>query len=329
MRPLARIAIGGAFAAIVVGSGTARAQGKTAVAVTRAASASDCPDAPALVARTAASGAKTEFVAAGAPSTTRDEIVVAFDREGDERRASIAAPGGRTRTLVERAKDCDGLADAVVVALVLSTDGREDTAPRESPAAPAPTPTTRDEAAAEPTPAPPPTEGGLLYRASAGALASIGVVREAAPAAVLGFHLGPREHAFRAGAVVTFVPPNDLPVGEGSISVFYAATALDLCWAFVRERPIAFEGCGRGEVGLLSGEARGFATNDDRTRVRVAGGPVARAIVPLGASLGLFVEGSALAAAKRQRFAIEGAGVAYDPPAIGLGAGAGLALTIR
>jgi hypothetical protein len=315
-------------------SSRALAETKTAIEVTRAASAKDCPDAPALVARTAASGAKTAFVVSSPSDEAIDEqaraaqrarraIVVAFDRDGEERRASIAAPGGRTRTLVERASDCDGLADAVVLALVLSTDGGDDAEPSPPPAPP------RDEAPArEPAAA---TEGprGLAVRASAGAMASNGVVRELAPGAMLGLHLGPQAAKLRAGAVLTFVPPNDLPVGSGSIEVLYAATAIDLCWAPLRDRPVAIEACGRGEIGLLAGQARGFATNEDRTRPRVAGGAAARAVVPLAPAIGVFLEGSALAALRRQRFAIEGAGVAYDPPSVGLGAGAGLTWSIR
>lgn len=310
------------FVAALLATERAAAAEPRALRVTRAEGASDCPDASSLAARAQASGAKQAYVASR--DDAPEQIVVAFDREGEARRARIAASDGRTRTLVERAPDCEGLAEAVVVALVLSADAAE--AP---PAAPPPAPgpaVMEEEEEKERPPAEAAPRRGIAVRALAGATASIGVVRAIAPGATIGAHLGARDGRLRFGGALTFVPPSEVPLGDGAIRIGYAAAAIDACWAALRERPVVLEGCARAEVGALWGSARGFPTSEDHTRIRVAGGAVARAIAPIGRTLGVYVEASALAPVRRERFAVDGAGVAYDPPPVSFGAGGGLAV---
>lgn len=267
----------------------------------------DCPDAAALVTKTSASGAKRPFVDGGVGG-----FRVVFVRENEKLRATIEAPGGRSRVLEETSASCDGLADAVVVALVLASDAEGDR--------PAPAPLPRETPDAAPAPAP----RWPLARLSAGGAASIGVVRDAAPAVMAGVHLGPRSR-FRGGLLLTIVPTQTLALGRGSVDVRYLAVSPEACFSI---HP-SFEGCGRLEIGRLSGEAAGFVQSEAHDRVRFAGGPVARGILPLSKEFMLFAEASALFPVQKERFGVEGVGVAYDPLPVGIGLGAGLGLSIE
>lgn len=274
----------------------------------------DCPDATTLVAKTTASGAKRPFVTGEAIDGGKMRFRVVFVRENERLVARIEAPGGRSRVLEETSASCDGLADAVVVALVLASDA-ENERPRETP--PPPGETKAPE---------PPTEEARwpLARITASGAASIGVVREVAPAVAFGIHLGPRSR-FRGGVLVTFVPTQTLNLGRGTVDVRYLAVSPEACFSF---HP-SFEGCGRMEIGRLSGEASGFVQSEAHDRIRLAAGPVARGILPLSKQIILFAESSALFPTQTERFGVEGVGVAYDPLPVGIGVGAGLGVSIE
>lgn len=296
-----------ATALLVLAQIGAPADGPMPLSVDRTRGA-DCPDAAALVTKTSASGAKRPFVSGGGSG-----FRVVFVRDNEKLRATIEAPGGRSRVLEESSSSCEGLADAVVVALVLASDAETD-----GPARPPPRETEAPPTASTVAPRWP------LARLSAGGAASIGVVRDVAPAVIAGVHLGPRS-PFRGGLLLTIVPTQTLGLGRGAVDVRYLAVSPEACFSF---HP-SFEGCGRVEIGRLSGEASGFVQSEAHDRIRFAAGPVARGILPLSKEFMLFAEASALFPTQKERFGVDGVGVAYDPLPVGIGVGAGLGLSIE
>jgi hypothetical protein len=114
----------------------------------------------------------------------------------------------------------------------------------------------------------------------------------------------------------------------GAVEVAYLGGGLEACLRSALGRAFEVEGCARGEAGSMSGSASGFATNQDHARALYAGGAFARGIVGLGRPIGAFVEAGVRAPLHRERFAIEGAGTVYDPPAVGGSVAAGMSLSI-
>jgi hypothetical protein len=279
----------------------------TTLAVARADDARDCPDADALVARTAAAGARTAYV-----SAARDaEVLVSFERG----RARIVAPGGRARMLEDRAASCDGLAEAVVLALLLSGD--DEAKPEPIGADPQ-----RDEKQ-------PPRRAGIGVRVGAGGELAIATIRGAAGGAQIAGHVGPNDGFWSIGVIGAWLPSSEIALATGSAEISYFGGGIEGCGHRSLTRSFDAALCARAEAGVMHGEAKGFTTNESHDRPLFAAALLLRGALGIAGPFGAYVEGGVRAPLHRERFAIESAGILYDPPPIAALAGAGLFLTIR
>ena len=307
--------------AIVTADRAAAAPAATTLVVVRTERASDCPTAAALVERTSA-GARRPYVLSGAAMP----LVVTFDRDGANRTARIDAPDGRRRTLVDVAERCDGLGEAVVLALTLSTDGGFD-APSPSADVPATHPPAARQAEALPSRHAPERHWSL--RVAGGTLTAVGAIRPISFGVQLGVDAVAPSGAWSLGALASYVPPSEVTVGPGIIEVSLATASLEACARAFHVSPMTVEACARGEGGLLRGTARGFAVSESHDRPSLAAAAALRGLLGIASAASAFVELTLRVPPSRERFAVTGAGVAYDPPTVGIGAAAGLAWTFR
>ena len=265
-----------------------------------------------------------------------EKVFVAFDRDGDERRASIATASGQMRTLRDVAADCDGLAEAVVLALVLHADGEEKEEKAEPEHAITPTTPKPEVRATLPTAVDrvdrldgkPSLKASPFLRMAAGATSEIAAIRDVAFGAQIAAHLGPKGGFWSVGAIGVWLPQTSIDVGAGVANVSYVGAGVEAC---LRRSLGVLQGeaCARGEGGSLIGHANGFAANESHARPLFAAGLTARGLIAIGGPLSLYLEGSLRVPIHRERFAIEGIGTVYDPPAIGAGAGGGAAVSFQ
>jgi hypothetical protein len=292
----------------VVGAAPTAAIADADVTVTRQDTA-DCPDAAGLRRLATASGTSS-----GAPSTHVYHVV--FEHlDGLYRADIIDATTQRKRSLEDSGPGCAPLGEAV--AIVLATmwgSERDETAPAPEPS-PEPTPPVAPPIPADRgAPQALPPSSGVRWIIGAGAGLAAAIVRPAAPAFVADAAL---EHAPLSVAVGAFwIPQQTLVLAPGVVDVQLAAGTLRGCVFARSETRVGV--CGRVFAGALRAGAKGFDANTQRTRPWFAAG------------LEVFFEGPLLVALLRYRaaagaivplhaeaFSVAGAGLAYEPPALG------------
>lgn len=306
-----------AVASGVVCMHTARADD---VRVERASGAEACPDAASFGTRIG-EGVVTPGVDARARNVT-----VRFERTAKGFRSSIVTSDGMQRSLVDDTSSCEGLAEATLLAVRLTLDvppSASQPAPVTAPvtvAAPAP-PSPPDEAPRAPAPA---RRAWLGAEIIAGATLAVGIGSPVAP-------------GFRGGAATTLdtgrwsigitgvlLPSQTRDVGSGTVDVSVAGGGLEACGRARVGRPFLLSLCSRAEVLRLSGSARGFARAEEHARPMFTGTLLGRGQARVAGPVAAFIELGAVIPVVRERFAIDGVGVVYEPPFVagsgGLGA---------
>lgn len=307
----------------------------TSVAVTRSKGAEDCPTADALVARIAVASADAgrRFSTSASDSP---ELRVVFERDADRRFARIEAIGAGPRTIEDRAPDCNALGEAVVLALVVSqdefmleNDGRSQPAtPRKTADVDARVPPKAAVADANASRKATGRQGFSAHISGGGVISAL-AIRDAAFGVQVGFHGSPKSEAWSIGGVGTWLPPSSIATGIGTVDVSMMSGALEACAGVLRTRPISAEICGRAELGLLRGEARGFSLSESHRRFWFGGGAAIRGLAPIGGSASAFVEAAIRVPVHRERFSVEETHIVYDPPPVAISGAAGLRWTIR
>jgi hypothetical protein len=287
------------------------------VRVERREGAESCPDSASFAQRIG-------DVPAGARSTS--VITVRFERTAKGFRSSVLTADGMQRSLSDDATSCDDLAEATLLAVRLALDlspaGTE--AERTvAPVAPAAreTPAAREAPALSPAPSAPRTAIGGELLGSAALAAGIGAPIAAGirGGAALTFGGG----RWSAGVTGVVLPSQSRDVGAGQVDIAVAGGGLEACGRVRVSRPLLVALCARAEALRLSGTSHGFSRTEEQARPLFTASVLGRAQARLEGPLAVFLEVGAVVPVVRERFAIDGVGLVYDPPFVGGSAGIG------
>lgn len=278
-------------AATSAASSAAAAEPPT-LSVARSEPAADCPGADDLAAAVNARSGRHAVDA----TTSGGDVEVTFTRDAEVVRATIRASGARAgeRLVEDRATSCSAVAKAVELAIVLLLDEVAAGTPARAPAE-APTK---------------PTTPSLRIDASAGGGVGFGLVDGFSPLVVadVGFAPGGRWSA-RLGGV--WVPPSSTSLPPGTVDTSLGAGYVDLCFGIPRDGPVKL--CASPHGGVIHGSGHGFTTDGSVTRPWFAAGLAASFDGRLVGILGWRARVEALWSLTRERLAIAGVGVAYEP----------------
>jgi len=281
------------------------------LSVSRAPGADDCPDAEGLL-------AQIEAIRQGPSRADQPAYRIAFARDDAGLRAEIISEqSAASRVLSDASPACAALAKAtaVTLALLFDADAQALAEAEAHPPAPVPVPAPiprEPEAAATDTEASP-LARGISLGLGGGVLS--GVVGSLAPALAVEASL--RIDAFRAMAGFLFAPGPRHELGPGSVREQLAAASLHACLAPWRSASWRFDVCGAGVAGAVHGSARGFDESDEATRAWLGLGldlRFASVPDPIGAEL----SAALLVPLRRQDFAVDNAGIAYEAQPLAL-----------
>lgn len=292
--------------------------------VQREAGAAPCDDREQLARRVAAILGRS---ASAAGRNGELVITVRFAREGDALVAQVSASGPKpgVRTLRDAGPSCQGLSEAVAVAIaLLSDDAQASSAPFASP----PPPATAPEAARTPAladAAPPPPEAArwqphATLSAAAGyglggAGTWLGVARVGARDAHWVLDLGvaaslPTRASFEGGAVQT--------------SLWFSMARG--CYLLAAGRSLEVGPCAQLGVGRLRGAGDDYGEARSANLLWTAMSLGLGAEVRLGPHASLTLEGSLWLPLERHTFSVQNRGIAWESKPIAGLLGAGLAL---
>jgi hypothetical protein len=283
--------------ALLLGAGEVRAQ--PSFTVERAAGAESCPNAESLVARIEAIRRKS------APG--RADYRVTFSLAGEEFAASITAGSpGQRRTILSRRPTCVALgeATAVTLALLFDSDALEEEHPLES----APPPMAPAVTVAGP---PPGLRGASLSVGAAGLVGALSPFSLAGIAEADGA-IG----RWRAGIGALWALPETQTLGPGDVREEMLSGLARVCYAPLQRGKLRMDLCSGAYVGAMTGDASGFSTESQRTRLWVAlPAELVLAYTPVR-HLGWELSAGALWQLHRNDFGIDGLGVAYRSPVV-------------
>ncbi|MEZ4298939.1 MAG: hypothetical protein R3B70_28580 [Polyangiaceae bacterium] len=325
-----------AFTACAAGSfAVAAAQGQPAspppagsiapsipLVVQRTPEASDCMDASAIADRvTLLTGRRALVAAESAGDSFTYEVQI---RKSEDGYTAVVRAGDKSRQIADPGPTCASLSEALSLTLAILVDADE-------PPPPAPTASASASASAStaseppapvrifvPPPRPPPPRAAprLLLSPSVGL--SEGLSGSLVPAVVLLNDLlliGPV--SLLAG--FTWMPSQDFPLGPGRVEVQLMYGQLGGCastWSFLGSARLG--GCLQLNVGGLRGKAIGYADSREVVRPWTSFGLTALLDVPVVGPLYWSTRLSGFVNAPQEAFAIDGVGVAFDPPPVGV-----------
>jgi hypothetical protein len=290
-------------AVVAVGFG-AWGQEAPRLVVERGVGAEPCPDADALSLRIDQIRGRSAREVAGT-------YHISFVRKTDGFAAVISTGpnGANVRTLENNGPTCAELAKATALTVALLFDS--DVAVKKNPPPPvAPI-------APPPPPPPPPPERPRIRREATfelGAMGLAGVVRILSPAATAEAGIAGSRWRMSLGAL--WAIPQTLDLGPGTVDEHLMSGLVRTCFAPYREGWMRFDVCTGAFVGLVSGEAKGFTSNEHHTRPWVAV-PLELVLARWSAPVGWELSAGALLPLRRQDFSVEGLGVAYKSPPVG------------
>lgn len=296
--------------------------------VQRAPAASDCLDAVALADRvTLLTGRRALVAAAGVGGGFAFEVQILKSEEGY---TAIVLAGGKTRQIEDPGPTCTSLSDALTLTLAILVDAdAAPQAPPPEPPPPPPAPTPMPTFVPPPPPARPAPRYGPTLLLSPFIGLSEGLSGSLVPAVVLVNDLRVyRPLSLLAG--FTWMPSQDFPLGPGRVEVqlMYGQIAPCLSTWNLFEGRVRVGGCVQLNIGGLRGKAIGYPESREVTRpwasVGLTGLLDVLVVGPFywSARLGGFVT------ATQESFAIDGLGVAFDPPPVGLLVGTGIGVRI-
>ncbi|HEX6277789.1 MAG TPA: hypothetical protein VFZ53_32325 [Polyangiaceae bacterium] len=282
-------------------AGTLRAEGAAVFRVTRGPGAEGCPDEAALL-------ASIEAIRGEAGDAARYRVT--FSRDARGLSAAIRSTDGTSsRVLEDRGPGCAALAQATAVTLALLLDANA------GPPKPPPAPPTTTQPADRTPPAASASEPSRSYATLAlGGGALFGVLAPAAPA-LLG-DAGIELSRFRTSVGALAVFPRSTELGPGEVRQSLASGFARLCLSPLRGASVRFDVCSGLYAGVLVGEGHGY-THDERAATPWLALPAELALRSVTPGFGWELGAAALIPIRRHEFAVDGVGVAYDPPAVG------------
>ncbi|HVY30878.1 MAG TPA: hypothetical protein VHB79_30170 [Polyangiaceae bacterium] len=283
------------------------------VTVVREEGAESCPDAEALSAHVAR---LRGHQATGASSAYR----VTFSRRAAVFRATIRlSAGGGARELRDRGATCASLeqATALTLALLLDSDLREPASEAEEPKPIELTP--------EREPSPPPAEQNppdpdrqrsrASLTLSLGGAGLMGVVQPVVPVALAELGIGAKR--FRTSLGVLWMPAQTFEHGPGNLKERLLSGVARTCLAALRGDQAHFDVCTGVYAGLLHVEASGYTRNDSADKAWLAV-PLELTVSTTSTPVSVEVGAAALLPLRRNDFAIDNLGVAYESWPVGL-----------
>jgi hypothetical protein len=241
---------------------------------------------------------------------------VSFERSGAGYRAEVVdETAQRTRTLSDRGPGCAAIARAVAVVLATMWDSEQE---EEAQPPPPPEPTPAPTLPAPPPPEPPPQAAPAerstwRWNVAAGGGAAVGIVRALAPVIVAA--VGPQRDAWSFAAGVIGIPPQQLGLGPGSVTVDLLAASARGC--FLTGHAATLGLCVYVLGGAVRAGGSGYDTNAVSTRPWLAPGLEGFIDVALVAPLRVRAAVMGLVPLHAEAFTVGGAGVAYDTPPAG------------
>ncbi|WP_437774644.1 hypothetical protein [Sorangium sp. So ce1097] len=274
------------------------------LAVHRAPSAADCPDATSLAAAVerlmkqqaldpvstpvgadgAPAGAGGAPAGAGgapapAPAGAMPEYEVHFVRTESTYTAVLQA-GGRTRLLSsEPGATCGELVEALALTIAILLDSEPVPAPAPAPAPPAPAPVPPAPASVPPAPAPvppprrpappppprsPPAPPSWDVSAELGAAGTVGLLDPLRAAAMAGVSL--RRRAWSAGLGAVWLPTQDIDVDPGVASIGLVAATARGCATIAGELDgLRLSACAASVLGAVHGAGRGLTPSREES----------------------------------------------------------------
>lgn len=284
------------------------------VTVTREEGAESCPDAEAL-------GAHVERLRGHQTTGASSAYRVTFSKRGAVFRATIRmSAGGGARELRDRGATCASLeqATALTLALLLDSDLREPVSDAEEPKP--------IELSPEREPPPPPVEQNppdpdrrrdrrVSLTLSLGGAGVMGVVQPVVPAAV--GELGIGAGRFRTSLGVLWMPTQTYEHGPGNLRERLLAGVARTCLAAARGDQAHLDVCTGVYAGLLHVEASGYTRNDSVDKAWLAV-PLELTLSTTSKPISVEVGASALLPLRRNDFAIDNLGVAYESWPVGV-----------
>lgn len=299
-------------AALAQSSSDASGARATFISVTREEGALSCPDAEELTAH-------IERLRGHQATSETSAYRVSFSRRGGVFRATIRlASGGGARELRDRGASCASLeqATALTLALLLDSDLHEPPSEQDEPKAielsPAREPTT-GAPPAEPEPERPATRARLTL--SLGGAGVFGVVQPVVPAALAELGIGTAR--FRTSLGVLWMPTQTFELGPGNLHERLLSGVARTCLTATSGALARLDLCSGVYAGLLHVQASGYTRNDSTDKAWLAV-PVELAVATTSAPISVELGASALLPVRRNDFAIDNLGVAYESWPVGL-----------
>lgn len=300
--------------------------GPVPLVVQRAPGASDCLDAATLADRvTLLTGRRALVAADGASGAFAYEVQIL---KSDEGYTAIVLAGGKSRQIEDPGPTCASLSDALALTLAILADA--DTPPPAPPPDPPPPAPVRVPVRIPP-PAPPrppaPAYGPRLLLSPSVGL-SEGLSGSLVPAVVLLNDLrliGP----LSVLAGFTWMPAQGFPLAPGRVEVqlMYGQIAPCVSRWRILER-VRLGACAQLNVGGLRGKAIGYPQSREVTRPWTSFGLTGLADVLVIDPLYWSVRVGGFVTAPQEAFAIDGVGVAFDPPPAGILVATGVGVRI-
>jgi hypothetical protein len=296
--------LGAALWGLPAAAGAQRAQldappGSAWLQVERDEHSQNCPDAAAL----------SQQVAALHGAAAATAYVVRFERADGAARALLYARESPTnvRTLTGEGDGCEGLAQAVAVALALLLDAST-TPAIEDPAAPAPATPRAEYAASDYAERSYRPDQTLNAAVNVGAGLLLRTTRRVAPA-LLG-EVALEGERFRVALGVLGVPIHRESFGPGSLRTWLLAGEAKGCWVLVEAFILRAELCGGVLAGVIDVRARGY-TRNDREKQPWVSAPLELSLRYVYGPLRVRLTFGALIGLRRPDFSIDGLGSAY------------------
>lgn len=277
--------------------------------VTREPGAEDCPGTQALsehVRRVRGQQATSATVAYHVTFAHRGGVFRASIRVGDAQGARVLRDRGPTCASLEQAT-------ALTLALLLDSDASE-LALEEPDAEPPPAaPLPQADALAAAGPARGRSEINLMLAAGGAGLS--GVLSPIAPA-LLG-ELGIGVERLRAHVGALWVPEQTLDVAPGTLNETLLSGVARLCLAPWQGARLRLDLCSGLYAGLLQVRANGYTRNDAANKAWLAV-PLELSLLTTASPIGVELGASALLPLRRNDFAIDHLGIAYESWPVGL-----------
>ena len=279
--------------------------------VVREVGADSCPDAEAL-------GAHVERLRGHQATGESAAYRVSFSRRGGLFRATIRlSAGGGARELRDRGATCASLeqATALTLALLLDSDLHEPASEQDEPKPIELSPAHEMPVVDITPPEPERQHARVSLTLSLGGAGVLGVVQPVVPAAVA--ELGIGVNRFRTSLGVLWMPTQTYELGPGNLHERLLSGVARTCFAAARGSVAHLDLCSGIYAGLLHVQATGYTRNASADQAWLAV-PVELAVSTTSTPVSVEAGVSALFPVRRNDFAIDNLGTAYESWPVGM-----------